>query len=581
MASIDARGYIDLTLFDASSQEIFLTALDYARTAFPEFEPREGSIETVLLQAIALETQQAVYAINRLPGATVEVLLRLLDVERNNGAYASATVRFVGFTPETFTVPIGTRMFYQPNQDSDFILLETTSAVTGTQIKNISSIDQPLSSTTVTVVTSTRHGFSSGDTVTISGTGVTQLNASNKTITVIDGYTFTYTLTSAASHYSASTGEVTPSTGTPATAFVTARTTTITEDFNGLEADTTFTLLSVLPMIGSVTLETSLLGGVAAETDAEYFNRATAILGRLSAALTTSFQIEQFIVGSGLYPDAYRIKVVDNNDATRAGGLAGKVMIAAAPADVTSTNFLSGYGDGSVTVDDPDYGVKDEIYDGVAERIYALLDAVVVDPALVTFEVTAEVKLPDGITAASSSDACEETLANYLSPNTWDWSTSVRVNELIYKLRNTYVTVGTLTLPATDYVSSVTITPTDAYIPSESTAYGIASVARDGSNVCTVTTVSEHGVTLDSLAGETLWIAVDCSSNTFDTATVAEVTEVGLDYFKYTNGSSGIVSTTSATGAILPIKRSTSGDITIYDPAPLALSGTHVVTAVA
>jgi hypothetical protein len=358
---------------------------------------------------------------------------------------------------------------------------------------------------------------------------------------------------------------------------VTARTTTITEDFNGLEADTTFTLLSVLPMIGSVTLETALLGGVLAETDTEYFNRATAILGRLSTALTTNLQIEQFVAESGRYPDAYRIKAVDNTDESRSGGQAGKVMIAAAPVDVTSTNLLSGTGDGTLTIDDAEYGVKDQIYDGVAERISALLDPVVVDPALVTFEVAATVKLPDGITAASSSEACEETLANYLSANTWDWSSSVRVNELIYKLRNTYVTVGTLTLPATDYISSVTITPTDAYIPSEATAYGISNVERT-TTTCTVTTTVPHGISVG--AGETLWIAVDCSNNTFDTSTVALVTSYTANTFVYTGETSGNVSFTAATGAILPIKRSASGDITIYDPAPLAMSGTHVVTTV-
>ena len=576
MASIDTRSYIDLTLFDASSQEIFLTALNYAKTALPEFDPREGTIETVLLQAMALEAQQAVYAINRLPGATVEVLLRLLDVERNNGTYATATVRFTGFTTATFTVPIGTRMFYQADQNSDFVLLETTSAVNGTHIKNISSIDQPLSSTTVTVETSTLHGLTSGDTVTIAATGVTQLNAINKTITVTDNYTFTYTLTSAAAHYAAATGTVTPSTSIPATAFVTARTTTITEDFNGLEADTTFTLLSVLPAIGSATLETALLGGVLAETDVEYFNRATAILGRLSTALTTNLQIEQFVAESGRYPDAYRIKAVDNTDETRSGGQAGKVMIAVAPVDVSSTNLVTGVGDGSVVIDDAEYGVKDEIYDGVSERISALLDPVIVDPALVTFDVAATVKLPDGITASSATDACEESLSSYISPNTWDWSASVRVNELIYKLRNTYVTVGTLTLPATDYVSSVTITPTDAYVPSEATAYGISTVARTGTT-CTVTTTTNHGISVG--AGETLWIAVDCSNNNFDTATVVEATTTA-NTFVYTNGS-GTIGSVAATGAILPIKRSATGDITIYDPAPLALSGTHVVTTVA
>jgi hypothetical protein len=54
MTSPDVTPYVDLTIFDASSQQIFLDAIDYAKVALPEYAPQEGSIETVLLQALSL-----------------------------------------------------------------------------------------------------------------------------------------------------------------------------------------------------------------------------------------------------------------------------------------------------------------------------------------------------------------------------------------------------------------------------------------------------------------------------------------------------------------------------------------------
>ena len=104
--SPDVSPYVDLTLFDSSSQAIFEKALDYALVALPELQPREGSIETILLQAVSLEVQYAIYAINRLPGAVVEVLLRLLDIERNTGARATAVAKFEGDSTTSFLVAV-------------------------------------------------------------------------------------------------------------------------------------------------------------------------------------------------------------------------------------------------------------------------------------------------------------------------------------------------------------------------------------------------------------------------------------------------------------------------------------------
>jgi len=668
MGSPDVTPYVDLTLFDASSQQIFLDAIDYAKVALPEFAPQEGSIETVLLQAMALETQESIYAINRLPGAVIEVLLRLLDVERNTGTSATTIVKFNGSTTANFDIPLGTRLYYQESSTSDVLLLETTELVSASQSKNVSTISQ--ATTVITVTTTTRHGLSNGNLVTISGT--TNMNISNAAVTIDPNDAFKFTVTAGASAtYSETTGLVTPASTIPATGFVPAKTSTITEAFNGLASGTGLVLLSIVPAVASAETVTALTGGLTEETDAQYFSRAVATLSRLSTALVTTTQMDQFVVESGRYPDAYRVHSVDNTNETREGELVNNVMIAVAPVDATVDNLLDGVGDGSLESTDTNYGVKDIIYEGVVERVHGALDPVVVNPAIVEVGVSATVKLPAGILASSVEDACNETLSNYISSNTWDWSDVIRYNEIITKLRNTVVTVGTSTLPAIEYVSAVTITPTDAYIPEESTLYQVTNFARTGTT-CTLT-IGGPGIggvhDLDLTAGESLWVKVTGMSNSaFNTTTIAQALTPSSSTITYTQGTGTIVSTGTATitiaspcvvtltnhgfvagdgiyftttgalptglsastvyyvqnpgagtfnlnttqsnaiansstgrintsgtqsgthtviyyplptsGCILPMKRDANGNFTIYDPAPLVTSGTHVTTTV-
>lgn len=585
MPSPDVRPYVDLTLFDESAQNIYLEALDYARTALPEYQPREGTIESVLLQAFAQETQRAIVAINRLPGSITEILLRLLDVERNVGTRATATVKFSGQTTTSFVVPSGTRLYYQASTTSEPLLLETTAQVTATHVKQIASISQ--TGTTITVTTSSLHGLSVGDTVTISGTGVTALNVSNSAVQTVDTTGYTFTLTSTSGTFSATTGSVTPSNIVPATGFTTVQTTAITGAFNGLASGTVLRVLSTVPAIASAELASILSGGASAESDTEYFSRATSTLSRLSAGLITSSQIEQYVIEGGNFPDVYRVKVADNTNGERVSGFSSQVMVAAAPIDASASNLLSGLGDGSVGPTSPSYGVLDEVYDGVSERIHSSLNVSVVHPALVTVKVTADVALPDGLSSADVEDACIATLESYLSPNTWTWDQVVRVNELVVQLRNTTYEVGTLTYAATNYVNSVDVDPVDFHVQEESTfnRWPVASRSRNGSNVATVTLSTAHGITVG--VNETLLIKIAGMSDTsFNTSPgageyVVEALSATGNTFTYANTGSSVGTTSESTGyAIALAKKNTlTGDLTILDPAPLVISGSHVVSA--
>lgn len=588
MPSPDVSRYVDLTILDPDAQVIFQRALDYAMFALPEYQPREGTIELVLLQSMALQVQEAIVALNRLPGAMTEVMLGLLDVERNAGSLATAVAKFSGTSTTSFTIPAGTRAYYIVNQSSQPLLLETLDTVTASHAKQIASISR--SGTTITVVTAGYHGLTTGDTVSISGTGNSALHVTDAAVTVSTATAFTVTSGSSGTIAAITNlGTVTPSAIIPATAFVNVQAVTAESTFNGLAAGTSLSLLTVSPNIASISLATTLLGGSEPETDDEYFSRATSTMGRLSAALVTARQTEGFVLETGRFSDVYRVKAIDNTQRNRIGDIAGKMMIAAAPIDSSPTNLLNGTGDGSLNPTDANYGILDDIYDSVKLRSHVSLDMGVTHPSFVTVKVEASVKLPEGASAAAVSEACVATLDSYMSTNEWPWDTSIRVNEVIVLLRNTTVTTGTLTTAATPYVISVTLTPTDVWAPSSSALnrHAISNIARS-SNTVTVTTTTTTSIFVNNailnLTNYDLWVKVESTGvNGLNTTGLVQASSAGLSggflTFTYTQNGTNQSATTGTITALAAREKAT-GDLIIIDPAPLVVSGAHVITPV-
>lgn len=110
MAAPDVAGYVDLRLVDADAQDLVDRALLDAAVKFPEWEPREGNTELVLLEGMALQVAELTFAANRLPGTVTEVLLRLFDLSRDVGAAPRFTVALTTSNAgQAITVPAGTR----------------------------------------------------------------------------------------------------------------------------------------------------------------------------------------------------------------------------------------------------------------------------------------------------------------------------------------------------------------------------------------------------------------------------------------------------------------------------------------
>ncbi len=125
MAAPDVTPYVDLTLTDVDAQTIADRALADAVSKFPEWQPREGNTEVALIEALALEVEEVTFAVNRLPGAVLEVLLRLYGLTRDAGAPATATVTFTLSDQLAHTIPAGTRLLLDLGPDSDGVELAT------------------------------------------------------------------------------------------------------------------------------------------------------------------------------------------------------------------------------------------------------------------------------------------------------------------------------------------------------------------------------------------------------------------------------------------------------------------------
>lgn len=115
-ASPDLSNYVNLKVYDRTDQQIIETALGRMRLDMPELVIREGAIEVMLLESLALETNESVVAINRLPGAAVETVLHLAGVDKDYGAPAFTTATITLGDTLGHTIPGGTR-FYLPLGD--------------------------------------------------------------------------------------------------------------------------------------------------------------------------------------------------------------------------------------------------------------------------------------------------------------------------------------------------------------------------------------------------------------------------------------------------------------------------------
>jgi hypothetical protein len=119
MPSPDVAQYLGLDLVQLDEVTLIEQALAQLVNQFPDWEPRPGNTEYVLLEAIAGMLVELGYTINALPDGITEILLRLFGLERDQGAPPTIAARFNLSDTVGHTIPAGTTVRLDLGEDTD------------------------------------------------------------------------------------------------------------------------------------------------------------------------------------------------------------------------------------------------------------------------------------------------------------------------------------------------------------------------------------------------------------------------------------------------------------------------------
>jgi len=140
MVSPDWSTYIDLTPFDTTVSSILEESLTQAKALLPQWTPRVGQIETTMMEATAYQTANLANAANRLPGSTVETLLKLYGIDRSDGVKATATVDIVFTDTLGHTIPAETPFAYIPSGSTTYVYMLDADATVASGSSSLSAV---------------------------------------------------------------------------------------------------------------------------------------------------------------------------------------------------------------------------------------------------------------------------------------------------------------------------------------------------------------------------------------------------------------------------------------------------------
>lgn len=117
----DVTPLVDLRIHDRDMQDIFDAAVLDLSTKMPTWVPREDNTEVLLLETVATEVAEAIFAINRLPGAVMTALMKLYGVPRNEGTPATGTLSVVAVDSFGYTIPVGARFSIAIDAETNYV----------------------------------------------------------------------------------------------------------------------------------------------------------------------------------------------------------------------------------------------------------------------------------------------------------------------------------------------------------------------------------------------------------------------------------------------------------------------------
>lgn len=448
MASPDFSEYIDLTVNDLQPSDIYSLAREYALIALPEFNPRTGTVEDAMLQAMAYVSGLVTGAINRLPNSLVEGLMRVMGFYRLESTFTSGNVIFSAIDDSGLTIPIGTQVGYTEITDDQAILhiFETTTAVTiasgndistSTQIKATTSGAKPViaDGTVLTILspivklidaefdgtltqgkaTETDAEFFTRARTFLGSLSRSLATASQTTDYILTNYTdayrvATYDLTRLVKLEADSLGR--SSAGVVRAIFANTGT-----GYNAVSYDSTGDSLYVLP--------TASLPDMSAASTVRVTNTGI-------PDYETIWGISNNPGTSGSVTAEYSYTGTATTVLTTAGGqsphveILDTVAVDAADQVGAITIFLSGSSGASLTAEQ-----KGEIADDISSRCIGGLSVYVSDVILAYISITVSIAVLDGYSSITVKASVDDYVTNYLSPAEYPFAPQIRKNQLI------------------------------------------------------------------------------------------------------------------------------------------------------
>jgi uncharacterized phage protein gp47/JayE len=104
----------------------------------PTWVPVNGSLESVIAEALCLSVSDLIYSVNRLPGVVLEGLLALKDVPRHPGEPTTGAVRIFLDSVRTITITEGSRFMIDA---LEFVASETVTATADQVVVDVVAVD--------------------------------------------------------------------------------------------------------------------------------------------------------------------------------------------------------------------------------------------------------------------------------------------------------------------------------------------------------------------------------------------------------------------------------------------------------
>jgi len=450
MASPDFRQYVDLTINDVQPSTIYDDAVSYAQTVLPDFQPREGTVEDAVLQAMSYVAALMTGAINRLPNGLMEGVLNLLGFARAQSSFATGAVIFTIVDSNGATIPAGTRVAYTDTVDgvTAQYIFETTEQATIDAGGNTSSA-VPVRA----AATGVQPVIDDGDTMLL-------LTSSNRIFSVAFSGTLTQGAASESDEEYFARGATYIASLSESLATKQQITNYILSAFTDVRRCVTLDQTDLTEVAGVQIFETGGTLGASTTIDptglfptpsaGEYIR----IVGASDSKFNAVFEIDS-LDSTTIYvtntsgastgetlTDDFTIELLKQLERPDTSG--GVSLYGSSPAAGYVTTVVADSNGDPVSST-----LKTSISDAIVDRVVAGLDFTIIDALRLDVEVTVDFALSEGFNELTVRDNVELAVADYISPANWNWETRIRVNSII-----ALVTA----VPGVDYVDSVSFT---------------------------------------------------------------------------------------------------------------------------